>query len=882
MTYYSRYLLILFLFSSKLFAQNCTIGGYVSLSDDNQKEGIMIQLLDTTATKLFQFRTTDSTGYFKFDNIKKGFYKLHITQFGYNSTQTMVQCNQTNIDLKSIELTPLSINLKEISVIDKVYTMKKSGDTTIFNLKAFESGSEQSVSDIMMKIPGFTVNGTQYFFQNKPIKKVLIDGKDIADGNHTEFTDAIHYESVEDLRIIERYSDSFQPYKDKQDNELALDIKIKAKYSNKYQGTLYANGGYKNIYDAATTLIKTNSKTAFRIAATSSNRGINTKEMDINNVIKEVENNSLFKGYHHLLSQMNTHQDVNAEISNYFNQNNTYIKAAVDTKFAEKYSVKSNLLIQKRTENQDVFSVRQFFSGTVSNQDFLQLTTNDIWNALLNNNLSIAFTPSTNLQIDIPLSFITKIKNISEDVMFLGTSYKNESNNNIKQLSIAPIYKFHKTFSNGVTLSAFGMNTFTKDTDNLYISSKDSIARNFVFDPTKSIFLTDQTSNYSSSYFNNQIRLRKKIQNIDIQYNISLETNNENLSNLSLYNFDHPFIGSEKLEFTNFTNSFRSMYDKNLFRVVLGIIHTHSNIKATWGNAENIFLRPNILLMYRINSKWNVSSSYSTKLYQPSVIQVNNLQTLNSQLSVWEGGAEIQDVGVTETYNFSLFRSFEIGEEITFFNMMFSFIPKTSEIIPVYDFDSFFQVKSYELLEKDNQSRFQLFYSEKFRFWNYSINLMGSNSQLLMEDNFIKDKTFTSSFLVNYLKLKNIRISSGIDIRLSKRESSVSQTLNTYLRPRASIGWDKGMLQGRIWYQLMYNKINESENLYHALSFELSRKKVIKNFELNIKVYDVLNIIPANNYFTTFNPVYIQTDSFKSFRGQVLLGLKWYFKHNDS
>ncbi len=879
MNYYINFFFTLIVSFSQLYAQNCNLSGYASLVDSDHKEGIMIQLLDTTATKLLQFRTTDSTGYFKFNNVKKGFYKIYITQFGYKSIQVLEQCNQADIDLKNIQLTPLSINLEEISVIDKVYRMKKSGDTTIFNIKAFESGSEQSVSDIIMKIPGFSISGTQYFFQNKSIKKILIDGKDIADDDHIEFTDALHYNRIEDVRIIENYHDSFKPYKEKQENEIALDIKTKTKYKNKYQGTLSANWGYKNIYDILGTLINTRNKDAFRLVTGCSNTGKGFIEDNINSIVTDVENDILFNSSkHRLLSQMNTQLSNDlTETSNYFDLNNHYAKLAYDTKIAKKYRLKSSLVLRRLTGSQDILSSRQFFSDTSSLQNFSQLSNQNILTAFSDNYLSIAINPSTNFEVNIPISFKENILNTSEDGLFKNASYQNKNNHDINQFSVNPIYKFHKNFANGITLSLFGTNKYIINSNNLNIFSRDIIAGAFIFDTEESLFLSNQTSTYTAYNFNNHVRLRKKIENIDFQYNAAWEKNSENISNTSDYEFNSPFVGKEYLELTNLTHSLISTYDKKSFRLALGLLYAHSIFKGTLGDAKNIFLRPHVLIMYRINSKWNISTSYSTKLYQPSIIQVNSLRTLQGQLDIWEGGVDIQDIGMIETYNFSLFREFEIGEETTFFNMTFSINPKSKEIHPIYNFDSFFQVKSFQLLKKENQIRFYLFYSKKLKHWSFNLNLRADKSALIIEDNVIKDKTFTTNFVINYLKLKNIKISSGIDVRFSSRVNVFSEALNVYLRPRLSVEFNKNMLQGRIWYQLMYNKINNSKNYYHILNFEVSRKKLIKNFELNIKIYDILNIIPSRVSFTTFNSIFIQTDTYISFPGQILLGLKWYF-----
>lgn len=874
-------ILFLILNINELYAQNCVIHGYVSLFDSAEREGIMIQLLDTPAIKLLQFRTTDSTGHFKFNAVKKGFYKIHVSQFGYNSIQVLLQCDQTDIDLKTLQLEALSVNLEEISVIDKVYRMKKSGDTTIFNIKAFETGSEQSVSDIIIKIPGFSMNGTQYFFQNKSIKKVLIDGKDIADENHVELTDALHYNRIQDIRIIENYHDYFQPYKENQKKEIALDIITNAKYKNKYQGTLNTNWGYKNIHDILGNIINTSDKNAFRIILRSSNTGKGLIENSVNNIVKEVENNKFFNGSHQLLSQMSADPNRDLEIGNYFNLNNHYAKIAYDAKYRKTHRLKSNLVIQTLTGTQDILSSRQFFSDISSIQDFYQLNKQNILMATLDNHLSFSISPSSNIELNIPIFFKADNLNTSEEGSLTNIPYKNENNHNTNQFSITPVYKFHKNFKNGITLSIAGKNKYIIDSGNLNIYSKDSIAGAFIFDAKKHLFQSSQINTYTSFNLNNQVRLRKKIRYFELQYNIAWQKNFENISNTSDYEFTSPFIGSEKLAFSSLTHSIMSIYDKKSFRLVFGLLYAHSSFNGISGTNKNDFFRPNILLMYRINSKWNISTSYTAKLYQPSIIQVNSLQTLHGQLNLWEGGLSIQDVGILETYNFSLFREFEIGEETTFFNATFSINPKSTEIHPVYGFESFFQIKSFQLLEKENQIRLQLFYSKKMEHWSYTLNIAGYKSTLNMDEGVIKDNNFTTDLVINYLKIKNIRVSSGVDIKISNRSNTFSKATNIHLRPRLSIALFRGMFQGRIWYQLMYNEISRSKNLYHVLNLEASRKKLMKNFELNIKVHDVLNIIPGTISLTTFNPIFIHTRTYKSFPGQVSLGLKWYFSPNN-
>lgn len=875
----STYIILFFVLLSAdaMFAQGCEIRGRSLLSGSDEKAGNMIQLLDTTNTKLIGFRTTDDQGEFKFSALKRGYYKIRMTQFGYADTILLVHCNQAVIELNLVTLMPLSVNLEEVSVIDKAFLMRKSGDTTIFNIKAFETGSEQSVTDMVMKISGFSTNGSQYLFQNRPVQNVLIDGRDISDANHVEFTDAISYETIQDLRIIENYSDTYQPYAEKQEKGIALEIKLKEKFKQSYQGTVFLYAGYNNIHDAGSNIINTKSSSAFRLFVAKSNSGRQIQEFNLSEVIRAEENNMLFNGNHRLVWQHRPHEfsDFN---SSFFSRFNTLtLKIAADNAFTEKFRMKSSLQIHQLGVNQNIASLRQYFTDAVSDQDFVQLHNKNSWVATLHNNLSAVINSTTNFEFETPVLIHAKTVQASEGGSFSDESYQNESNQNIQKISIAPVYKFHKIFKKEITLSVFGTNRFSLDFEGKNISSKDTMAGQAIFDLIKRGFITDQNSKHFRNELNNQLLIRKKYQNIDVQYNISFDLNSEKLSNSSEHSFTFPFVGMEKLEFSNISNSFRLRYDTRLFRVVGGIIHSYVSLNSQDAIIQNNYVRPKALVMYRISNKWNVSSSFSTKISRPSLVQVNNLQTLQSQWGIREGGANISDAGFIDTYNLSVFKEFEISERATLFNAIFSFSPNATEVLPVYHFDDYFQTESHRLLRRGNQVKLQLLYYKKFGAGTYNINLLLNQSNLYVDEAEIKDKTLTSAIGFNYNKIKNITLSSGIDLTISQRENASFGTLNVFMKPKSAIRFEWGLLQGKIWYQLTYNEINGVNNTYHDLNMELIRKKTFKYFECSLKLYDILNLAPSNVSLTTLNPVYIQTNTYRMLPGQILLGIKWYF-----
>lgn len=386
-----------------MIAQKCVLSGTATLSDTSSHEGIMIQLLDEKGIKLISFRTTDSLGIFKYNPVTKGYYKLNISQFGYADTALIVHCNQSNIELPSVELTPLTITMPELSIIDKAILLRKSGDTTIFNTKMFETGNEQSVTDIFEKIPGFSVDGEKIRYQNKVLENILIEGMDISDQKHVDFTNSIHYESLKDIRIIENYSRNFQPDKDSADLGLAMDITLKDNYKSKIQGTLEIAGGFNNAYNVAASAIRVNKKNAFRLKSGYSNQNENIIAFDNEQFIKNVINNTQFNNKHILLRQENPYELPESTPSNFSEVNTYYVQGTMDKRIGRIISWRSQLGYSGTDGQQQMDRTRTFRSNMVTMETDL-LNTMESGGISFDNEFKIPFNSTTNLEIDVPIS----------------------------------------------------------------------------------------------------------------------------------------------------------------------------------------------------------------------------------------------------------------------------------------------------------------------------------------------------------------------------------------------------------------------------------------------------------------------------------------------
>ena len=98
------------------------------------------------------------------------------------------------------------IGLREVVVkAKKIYAQ---GDTINYNVVSFLSQSDQSVADVLRKMPGITVSEAgQVSYQGKPIKNFYIEGLDLMKGHYGIATNNIDPHSIATVQVLENHQD---------------------------------------------------------------------------------------------------------------------------------------------------------------------------------------------------------------------------------------------------------------------------------------------------------------------------------------------------------------------------------------------------------------------------------------------------------------------------------------------------------------------------------------------------------------------------------------------------------------------------------------------------------------------------------------------------
>ena len=170
------------LFSLFSFSQEITIKGIIK---DNKNRGIQnasVSILDESDDFL-GYAFTDENGFYSisFEKPKNETIKIEISCLGYKKITQII--NSTNQN-QNYQLEEKIESLQEV-VVESSKKIRINQDTTYIKVASFGNKTEQTVEDILKKLPGIEVlKDGSIKAHGKTIDKLLIEGEDIFDKNY--------------------------------------------------------------------------------------------------------------------------------------------------------------------------------------------------------------------------------------------------------------------------------------------------------------------------------------------------------------------------------------------------------------------------------------------------------------------------------------------------------------------------------------------------------------------------------------------------------------------------------------------------------------------------------------------------------------------------
>lgn len=234
--------LVLMLFFSQIIFSQVSIEGTVKLSESNEPvENAFLIISNQLTGGIIQMTHSDSKGNFTFKGFfDKGIYTIEVTRIGFAKIKLLIIIADANEDKLRLELkldrSDFS-QLREVEVTAQRPIIVKK-DTTIYDVKLLKDVFDQSLEDVLSKIPGFKIHQNGDIEVNgKLIQKVLVDGKEISDFGAALLTKSIAAEDVDkvEVRFDEKNAKIRESLLD-ENKFVILDIQLKDKVNKSLFG----------------------------------------------------------------------------------------------------------------------------------------------------------------------------------------------------------------------------------------------------------------------------------------------------------------------------------------------------------------------------------------------------------------------------------------------------------------------------------------------------------------------------------------------------------------------------------------------------------------------------------------------------------------------
>jgi hypothetical protein len=172
--------LIIFLFAqTSLFGQEIKIVGIVKDTSKTVIPRASIILYDSNENTI-SYTFSNENGEFIFEFTKKeSAYKLSVSSLGYQRKEVPLFINNRKITLEVV------LNEKTETLNEIIVSGEKRNDTTKIAIAKYMNQTEQTVEDVLKKLPGVEVlEDGSIKAHGKYISKLLIEGDDILDKNY--------------------------------------------------------------------------------------------------------------------------------------------------------------------------------------------------------------------------------------------------------------------------------------------------------------------------------------------------------------------------------------------------------------------------------------------------------------------------------------------------------------------------------------------------------------------------------------------------------------------------------------------------------------------------------------------------------------------------
>jgi hypothetical protein len=244
-------------------AQTFSITGKLQDDETNQAvQGATVILKSKSDTTFSQSRFSDSTGRFRFTELKKDSFTISFSSVGYANLVRSVSIGDNQLQDLGVIIIPKSAKeLTGVTVVGKTPPAQQKGDTLQMNASEYKVNPDASTEDLVRKMPGITVENGTVKAQGETVRRVTMDGRELFGDDATAALRNLPAEVVDKIQVFDRLSDQDRAAGiTTGETQKEINIITKANMRNGQYGRVYAAYGTDDRYSLGgnSTILKEN------------------------------------------------------------------------------------------------------------------------------------------------------------------------------------------------------------------------------------------------------------------------------------------------------------------------------------------------------------------------------------------------------------------------------------------------------------------------------------------------------------------------------------------------------------------------------------------------------------------------------------------------
>lgn len=859
-----------------------TLSISATLQDEPEASGISIQILYEDEGTLADFCITSKSKSCVFEDIGTGEYEVRVKFFGYKDTSQVIRLEK-NSELKLVfVLHPISYNLPNVSVIDKIIGMKRRGDTLQYNLKAYTSGTEQNLGDIINQLPGMELdeNGN-VLVRNRKADALLIEGRELVNDQHKLATEGMQSGLVDYIELIENYKKEREQFVGEQENdEVAVNVRLKEEAKGSLTGNAQLLAGPPRFFQSALNVFRSTDQAGYSFYFRQNNTGEQGLERPMYLLLEDLSGKEGWNNLMRMESMPNPlSMDMATALPQGLVQNEDYHFALnADNDWGGKINNRLYLTGSLADRVSESGVVRSYFDQEATEQ--LDRNAKQKLPFLFARNETVfEWGDGHFTELILPMSWKDAILTERDVGSFDQSSFNQRSEQQQRYFVFQPQLEHSYKIKKDLIL------TGVQDVKLLNHSSKIDLKAQDAF---LGLSMPDSDGQYSIkqsvSYIKWQsksgLELRKNQGKNYLRYKAQFGLQKENLTAEAAQRISDPIAGEETLQSAHFQQTLNGRKDFGNGRLAVTLNHAWLNQTFQEVNeTSHHYLLPYALFVYEYASKHAFSLSCGQSLEFPNLLNTYTLNRLMGPRLLVSGNLDPETLRRTTTYNISFFAPPQAGSSVLYnaklsFNQLRKSFVTNSQVKDNFVQSEFIQSPTInQYLASAYASKFFNRWSVRWQSRTSYEQGFGSRAGLLRPLSRLK---FNNSLRLQSKRWKNWTLSASMNYNYMQQsfESILREFNNWRVEIDAGFTIQQWVLKTAVAYNTQSSTLENNELwlLDANIQYNLNRK-----WRFFLEGNNLLNLQSTDVLQAGFQENFSEIERFQTFPGQIMIGGGYYF-----